>query len=165
MNIFYLDHNPVRAAQMQCNKHVVKMVLETAQLLCTAHRELGNDNAKLYNSTHINHPSAVWARESSANYQWLYVHFMGLAQEYRLRYGKEHKSWRKLGKLLRSMPPQIKRGRQTPVKLALPTEYKRACPVESYRAYYAGDKAAMLSYTKREWPEWLLPAMKKGETS
>ena len=55
MNIFYLSHDPEEAAQYQYNKHVVKMILESAQLLCTAHRELGNDDVP-YKSTHKNHP-------------------------------------------------------------------------------------------------------------
>lgn len=154
MNIFYLDECPVLAAQYQCDKHVVKMALETAQLLCTTQRLAGNDNAKLYKPTHMHHPSAVWARESLSNYQWLYTHFMALCQEYTLRYGKQHLCWTKLGQVL-SIPPAGMPRAATPIKLAMPDEYKQACPVRAYRAYYKGDKKYMLRYTNRQRPSWL----------
>lgn len=154
MNIFYLDTCPVQAAQMQGDVHVVKMALETAQLLSTAQRMLGNDSPKLYKMTHMHHPSAVWARESLSNYQWVYMHFMALCQEYTLRYGKQHLCWTKLGKVL-AIPPAGMPRAATPVRLAMPDEYKQDCPVASYRAYYAGDKAWMLRYTNRARPSWL----------
>ena len=80
MNIFYLDKNPVVAAQMQCDKHVVKMILESAQMLSTAHRVLdGNEYADkkgLYKMAHKNHPSTIWARSSLENYVWLFDHMV-----------------------------------------------------------------------------------------
>ena len=84
MNIFYLDRNPVIAAQMMCDKHVVKMILESAQMLSTAHRVLdGDDRANetgLYKMAHKNHPSTIWVRASSENYRWLWKHFDALFQ-------------------------------------------------------------------------------------
>ena len=78
MNIFCLDEDPIKAVQMMCDKHIVKMILESAQLMSTAHRELDGDNANenLYKSTHKNHPSAKWVRESLWNYVWLYRHWV-----------------------------------------------------------------------------------------
>ena len=81
MNIFYLDKDPVKAAQLQYNKHVVKMILESAQMLCTVHRYFGNEDVP-YKSTHLNHPSTVWARTNNRNYMWLYQHMMALGDEY-----------------------------------------------------------------------------------
>ena len=102
MNIFCLDKDPVKAAQMMCDKHIVKMLLESAQLMCTAHRELDvscnimpNIDKMLYKSTHKNHPSAKWVRESAYNYIWLYRHWVAMNDEYKLRYNKKvnHKSF------------------------------------------------------------------------
>ena len=77
MNIFYLSNDPEKAAKMMYNKHVVKMILETAQLLCTAHIVHEGNNANVpYKATHKNHPSAIWARQSADNYEWLYFHML-----------------------------------------------------------------------------------------
>jgi hypothetical protein len=95
MNIFVLDNDTRLAALYHCDKHVVKMILETAQLLCTAHRELDGDEraARLsfYRATHKNHPCAKWARETRANYLWLYDLLKWLLHEYTFRYSKVHK--------------------------------------------------------------------------
>ena len=90
MNIFYLNSDPERAAQLQYNKHVVKMILESAQLLCSAHIMLDSEIDVPYKLTHKNHPSAVWVRASRSNYAWLYFHMMALGKEYKKRYNKEH---------------------------------------------------------------------------
>jgi len=96
MNIFYLDKDPTTAAMSHCDQHCVKMILETAQLLSTAHRELDGDeyaNARgLYKATHKNHPSAIWVRESAANYEWAYSLLVELCNEYEYRYSKIHKT-------------------------------------------------------------------------
>ena len=103
MNIFYLDPHPTVAAQQCCDKHVVKMILESAQMLSTAHRVLDkNDNELLYKEAHKNHPSTKWVRESHLNYQWLYAHFVALGEEYTARYGKIHVSIAKLKNFLKS---------------------------------------------------------------
>src|SRR5574343_549928 len=94
MNIFYLDHNTGVCSRYHCDKHVVKMILEYAQLLSTAHHILDKDGAPsvLYKPTHINHPSAVWARANAENYRWLVSLFIDLNKEYTFRYNKRHKS-------------------------------------------------------------------------
>ena len=93
-NEHYLDRHPIKAAQMMCDKHVVKMILESAQILSTAHRVLdGDDYADqygLYKIAHKNHPSTIWARSGGLNYLWLHDHMRGLMQEYTYRYGKIH---------------------------------------------------------------------------
>ena len=158
MNIFYLDHDPVTAARAMTDKHCVKMILESAQLLSTAHRVLdglpytktSKSGAKLtrydhplplYQATHINHPSAIWVRESADNYAWLYSHFLALCVEYSNRYGKVHRSYTDLNYFLQPLPINIPQRGATPVRIAITdTQWHRDCPVQSYRAYYVGEK-------------------------
>lgn len=145
MNIFYLDRDPKTAARMQCDRHVVKMILESAQLLSTAHREIDGDEWAdangLYKRTHKNHPSAVWARQSSDNYQWLFRHFLALCDEYSYRYGKTHLSDEKFRNVLCFSPTDITLGSFTEPPQCMPDEYKDDNPVYGYRSYYALDKA------------------------
>lgn len=147
MNIFVLSKSPTLAAQYHCDKHVVKMVLETAQLLSTVAGEG-------YKPTHKNHPCTVWARESLANYHWLYALGQALGQEYTHRYGKVHKSSLVIDSLPYA-PATVTGGMSTPFALAMPDEYRTDCPVASYRAYYVGEKSRMLKYTNRRAPEWV----------
>lgn len=157
LNIFVLSHDPVEAARQQADKHVVKMVLETAQLLCTAHRVIdGVDDSILYKQTHANHPCAIWVRESRSNYDWLYAHFEALANEYTFRYGKAHATWKKLATALKTAPKLISAINQTPFALCMPDEYKvNDDPVLSYQAYYIQGKASILNWTRREVPEFI----------
>ena len=92
MNIFFLSLDPAEAARLHCDKHVVKMILESCQLLYCAHWMCGTimpSNA--YKKTHPNHPCAKWVRESQANYRWLCRLGLELCGEYTFRYGKHHK--------------------------------------------------------------------------
>lgn len=157
MNIFYLDSDPVTAAQMAVDKHVVKMILETAQLLSTAHHVLDGPEVPpaIYKSTHVNHPSAVWARKSNNNYNWLYVHFLALLEEYTFRYGKYHKSG-ELADVLESPPRNIPVGYFTPPPPAMDEQYiVSQDSVENYRNYYKFGKAHLHKYTRREVPDFL----------
>lgn len=155
MNIFYLDKDPTKCAQYHCDKHVVKMILESAQLLCTAQRELGNDNVP-YKSTHVNHPCAIWVRESAENYSWLFRLFIELGREYSHRYGgKIHKSISVCFPHVRRLPPRIARVDGTRPAQAMPDEYRCIDPVRAYRNYYIGEKMELLSYTNRDWPVWI----------
>ncbi len=155
MNIFILDHNPVQAAQMQCDNHVVKMTLETGQILSTIQRAYGNTDALLYRSTHVHHPCVLWAKSSNENYGWLVRHFYALAGEYTHRYGKSHLTFEKLHKIVASTPKGIPSKPMTPFALAMPDVYKSDDAVDSYRRYYKGSKAHLLKYTKREKPVWM----------
>jgi hypothetical protein len=162
MNIFYLHPDPKIAAQMACDQHVLKMVVETAQLLSTAHRELDGDNVPdtLYKATHKNHPSAKWARESAANYAWTYEHFVALCEEYTHRYGKTHLTERKLRGVLATPPRGIQHGLWfQPPPQCMPDEYKRADTVEAYRAYYQSpEKQRFATWAKtRPAPCWFAP--------
>ena len=158
MNIFFLDFNPNVAAKYHCDKHVVKMILETAQLLYTAHRVLGSTDLPddAYRLAHKNHPCAIWARESIDNYIWLCQLGLALCQEYRHRYGnKTHKTERHLLWLSEHPPALIPSIGVTTIRLAMPDEYKQSNPIESYRTYYIRAKLRFAKYTDREVPEFL----------
>ena len=182
MNIFYLSDSPQQCAEWMVDKHVVKMILETAQLLSTAHRVLDgmqiqvtlrdpesgktrnkkvwvlddDRNDVLYNATHINHPSAVWARTSVENYCWLADHLLALGDEYTHRYGKKHLSIQKLGYILQSPPFHLQDYEMTPMPSCMDPEYIISDdPIINYRNYYKLGKAKMHKWTKREAPEWI----------
>lgn len=159
MNIFVLSKNTKKCARYHANKHVVKMILETAQLLCSAHAILDNastiEDIELYKLTHKNHPCSVWVRSSKANYEWLYDLFYELCEEYTYRYGKVHLCDTKLKNVLAFVPKNIPDIPMTPFALAMPDECKEEDPVESYRNYYRTHKQHLLSWSKRPEPEWI----------
>lgn len=164
MNIFILDLDPTLAAQMQCDKHVVKMPLECAQMLSTAHHVCGSpchDSSSLpfYKLAFKNHPCSIWVRQSAANYHWLYDHFEALCAEYSYRYYKLHMSWFKLSAALKSPPSRIPDCDMTPFAQAMPDEYKHDDPVVAYRRFYIADKRDFLDYRKRQRPAWLEDAI------
>ena len=139
MNIFYLDKDPVKAAQVQYNKHVVKMILESAQMLCTAHRFYGNDNVP-YKTAHLNHPSTIWVRQNSIHYDWLYDHMIALGNEYTKRYDKTHLSITKCKEPLKLAPINIPHVKFKQPPQCMPDEYKDKCSIQAYWNYYIGEK-------------------------
>lgn len=168
MNIFYLSEDPDECARWMVDKHVVKMILETAQLLSTAHRVLDGDpddgtlhdkltNELLYKRTHKNHPSAIWARESDGNYRWLYRHLLALLKEYTFRYGKHHAVETKgISGRLRHFPFKIKQGLRTPMPSCMDEEYRISDdPVVNYRNYYVKGKAHLHNWKNRSPPDWI----------
>lgn len=177
MNIFYTNSDPKICAQEHVDKHCVKMILEYAQLLSTAHRVIdgtqsiglsktgrrqtryvlsdGRDSV-LYSATHLNHPSAVWARASLANYNWLFQLFEELLGEYTYRYGKVHATQRLL-EVLRQPPTNIANKPFTEPTPAMPDVYKvPGDSKKSYHTYINADKQRMFSWKKREKPEWIV---------
>lgn len=150
MNIFILDENPKLCAQYHCDKHVVKMILESAQMLCSA-----VEGPDLYKPTHRNHPCSIWVRESIENFDWLYNLAIELGHEYTFRYGKIHKSIEVINRanLYKSLP-LIDR---TPFAQAMPDQYRDSDAVKAYRNYYRFEKKDILKYTRREQPSWLDP--------
>ena len=163
MNIFYLDRDPVIAAQMMCDKHVVKMILESAQMLSTAHRVLdGDDYANetgMYKMAHKNHPSTIWVRSSFDNYVWLWDHMTALMREYTHRYGKHHATER-LKECLAQVPTNISFGvKFTDPPQCMPELCKGENTVLAYQNYYIIEKSGFARWTKREIPAWFL-----GET-
>ncbi|MDA9245718.1 pyrimidine dimer DNA glycosylase/endonuclease V [Polaribacter sp.] len=145
MNIFYLSNCPQKAAEYQYNKHVVKMILETAQLLCTAHYILDGDKAIVpYKPTHKNHPSAVWVRASAENYMWAYEHMIALGQEYTKRYNKHHLTIAKCREVLYTLPANISSDAFTQPPQCMPDEYKVANDsVSAYWNYYEQEKKSV----------------------
>jgi hypothetical protein len=147
MNIFYLHDNAKVSAMAMTNKHVVKMIVESAQLLSTAHQVLDGPDAisGIYKPTHKNHPSAVWVRESMGNYLWLHRHLYFLLDEYAKRYNKkpdDHATY-KVWEVLKSIPKHIKMTMTTtPIRLAI-TNVNYHIPndaIASYRKYYEAEK-------------------------
>ena len=162
MNIFYLDPSPRKSAQAHVDRHVVKMVLEYAQLLSTAHRVLDKDPIEpdlLYAMTHKNHPSAIWARSSEAAYSWLYALFCETSHEYAYRYRKNHLTFTKLRDVLCNIPKAIPKDKLwTPPTPAMPDEYKIEGDVLlSYRNYYTNGKQHLAVWTRRNKPDWYIP--------
>lgn len=176
MNIFYLDNDPVKCAQMHNDKHVIKMILELAQLLSTAHRvidgkesieksktgrnvkrwSLGDEytygkiklNDILYSATHNNHPSAIWCRASLPNYKWLHSLLVELCAEYTYRYGKVHKCQKDgLVEALSIAPRNIADKPFTEPTPAMPEDVKIAGDsIASYRNYYINNKTHLASW-------------------
>ena len=146
MNIFYLDSDPVKAAQVQYNKHVVKMILESAQMLCTAHHHytelLSQDDSYIpYKKAHYNHPSTIWCRENSEQYLWLYNHMIALGNEYTKRYNKIHLTITKCADILQATPAGIPLGTFKEPPQCMPEQYKVAgCSVTAYWNYYEQEK-------------------------
>ena len=152
MNIFYLDEDPVKAAKLQYNKHVVKMILESAQMMSAVVRLNGHDTG--YKLTHKNHPCTIWARSSLDNHEWTHCYGNALNDEYRYRYGKEHKS---IDQVVNKLPEPVNMQRVgfTEFGLAMPDELKDYDnPIQSYRDYYHLDKATFASWKYRDKPHW-----------
>lgn len=181
MNLFILSKDPIEAAQLQCDKHVVKMIVESAQMLSTVHRMLdgkltrgpsksGKTLSKkwihpdqeldgvLYKAVHMNHPCTVWTMQSNNNYTWHYTHFAALCDEYTYRYGKVHSTDTLLREKLKQLPRNIPVGYLTQQPLAMKSNPECMYPndpVRSYREFYQTkqDRFKMV-WTKREVPEW-----------
>ena len=177
MNVFYLDKNASECAKMHCDKHTVKMIIEYAQLMSTAHRVLDGieyygrtkNNRKikrwklnseleyiLYKASHINHPSGIWVRQSEKNYLWLYELWTELNKEFMYRYDhdKSHESFRKLKEALYRPPMNIPNGHWTEPTPAMPDDVKNESSLVSYRNYYIKYKQHLAKWKKREEPHW-----------
>lgn len=154
MNIFFLDKDPIKAAQYHCNRHVVKMIVEQAQLLSTVHWIHGSWHKPMYKPTHANHPCTLWLCKSVKHYEWALQLFVALLYEYTYRYGKIHKCF-DLYPALSVVPNLPNAAWSTPAK-AMP-EYLRFLPVvNAYRAYYLLHKAHFAVWTTRPIPRWFL---------
>lgn len=174
MNIFYIDEDEKRCAQYHCDKHVVKMIIEYAQLMSTAHRvidgedyidassgrkirrwKLNNERENiLYKASHINHPSAVWTRSSVEHYCWLFKMWYYLLKEYEHRYNKTHKT-SELVFALSVVPTNIDYIQFEEPPLAMPEECKiHGDAINSYRQYYILKKNGFAKWTNRAVPDW-----------
>lgn len=178
MNIFYLSNSVTECAEWAVDRHVVKMILETAQLLSTAHRFIDGTeyvdktksgrsvkrwslydsrDAILYSATHIHHPSAVWCRQSDANYTWLHNLLGAYLKEYTYRYGKVHSIEQSgLYDALRATPHNIPNGNFTQPTAAMDAKYIVSNDnIINYRNYYKQGKSHLHSWKKRDVPPWI----------
>lgn len=145
-----------RCAEYHCDKHVVKMVLETAQLLCSTHHMTNQTTDQIpYKLAHKNHPCSIWTRKSLSNYLYLCELGLELCKEYTYRYGKRHKSQEVIEWCLTNRPNITDSGITEPPK-AMPEEYKVSDVVQSYRNYYIGAKKTFTTWKNREIPEWFI---------
>lgn len=172
MNIFVVDEDPVTAANMLCDKHCIKMILESCQLLSTAHHVLdgqqttvtGKRTYKTYESkkpdllkaTMINHPCTIWVRESRENYLWLWKHAYAMCKEYTRRYGKVHKLEALLLGALYDPPKNIAKVKLTPFAQAMPDTCKDKNAIVAYRRYYINEKVAIAKWKNSQVPEWFV---------
>lgn len=178
MNVFYLHQEPATCAKQHNDKHVVKMIVEYAQIMSTNHRVLDgteyyglskngrkikrwrlSDNVEdiIYKACHVNHPSTVWARQSNNNYNWLYAMWLELCAEYTHRYGKTHKTYELLHEILATPPMNIPIGpktQPTPAMKKFPQCIVEGDSVASYRNYYHEAKQHFNRWTKRDVPDW-----------
>ena len=161
MNIFVLDESPILSAQMQCDKHIVKMPLETAQMLCSVWHRHGLGDTVPYKEAHRNHPCTLWAGDDGANYDWLWQHGMELCFEYTRRYNKIHKCQQVIMDLtidtckFEFPNMSVDWWDITPHPQCMPDEYKCDDPVRAYRQYYVNDKKDIAKWEKsRPMPDW-----------
>ena len=160
MNIFVLDQTPELCAKAHCDKHVSKMVLETAQLLSTCHRTVTPTDfpPEAYRCSHLNHPCSVFVRDSASNYRWTFELFRELAAEFQRRYQKVHLSWQKLGHILTNPPKGLVDVGLTPFRLCMPDQFKvEGDAVQSYRNYYNGAKQHFAKWEHSPVPDWWNP--------
>jgi len=180
MNIFVLDESPVVSAQMMCDKHIPKMIVEAAQMLSTAHRMLdgysekrpsksgkrminywvhpnNNLEASLYKAVHHGHPCTKWTMESKANYDWHYDHFVALCDEFKYRFGKPHMTSEKLTETLQRAPDNIPDIPMTPFAQAMshyPECIVEGDAIQAYRNYYHVAKPFAKWAKGRAAPSW-----------
>ena len=191
MNIFYLDKDPIVAAEMSCDKHVCKMIIESAQMLSTAHRMLDgvqytgktkkgrnikrwkhpNSNLEetLYLACHTGHPSTVWVMENAYHYNWLYKHMMALHKQWQLRYGHidDHKTIQLLGDILKHPPKNIPLNKiATEPTPAMPDYCKiPGDSIASYRKYYVFEKQRFATWkSPASVPDWYLDGVDKYQS-
>lgn len=157
MNIFYLDHDPVKAAQYLCDKHIPKMGVETVQMLVSAlnrnnieHSVLKKDGTP-HKGGYANHPCTRWAGHSFANFRWLLQHGIGIVIEHIDRFDRRPFTLEQL-KVIATTEPFDDNPFTTPA-LAMPEQYKTTDPVLSYRRYYRLEKESIATYRLKK-PEW-----------
>ena len=167
MNIFILSACPIEAAKQQCDKHVVKMPVESAQMLASALRRHGATDIDMpftskgtpYQGGYPHHPCTVWAGETRNNFLWLCEHGIALSAEYTYRYNKLHacdKAIRHMTKFANLIPV----GPRTSFVQAMPDQYKiHNAPIKAFRKYYLGDKSRFATWNKgRDAPSWWVAA-------
>jgi hypothetical protein len=154
LNIFLLDYDIERCAEYHCDQHVVKMILESVQMLCTALNKMGLKTP--YKSTHTNHPCVLWVGDSFDNFLWLKDLILQLNDEYLYRFDKQ-KNHRSIDVLQSISGYRYAYRGLTPFAQAMPTEYKvPGDAVAAYRRFYIAEKQSFARWTRREKPEWFV---------
>lgn len=156
MNIFYINKDPKIAAQELADKHILKMQIESAQLCCAAHWL--TDSQAPYKLTHKNHPSSIWTRQSIQHYRWVVQHGIAICEEFKKRYGKEHKT-KEILIWLRDNEPNLPNIPFTPPPQCMPDAYKQDDTVQAYKQFYIEEKVKgkQLNWNKlNNKPAWLL---------
>ena len=154
MNIFVLDESPVVSAKYACDKHVVKMILESAQMLCAVHPE----GTAPYKRSFYNHPCTKWVRESARNYEWLLLHAYALCEEYTSRYDKVHKI-EAIIEWCDNNRPELPNIEMTKQPTCMPDYCKTESVVDSYRKYYINEKAKFAKWKDGNIPFWYSEAL------
>ncbi len=181
MNIFILDRNPKKAAEYHCDKHVVKMIVETAQILSTVHwlkllekRNKSIDSFKRikdsflflkencldcekppYKMTHVRHPCTIWSTKSIQNYKWLFCLLYNLCKEYNTRYGKIHKTSQYLKWFYFNVPSNLSNIGLTDFEVCMKDDFKISNdPVKCYKEYYIKDKSRFAKWKLGNIPKW-----------
>ena len=151
INIFVLDYDPVVCARYHNNRHTVKMILESTQLLNNAKIRNEPDYYPVYRKTHFNHPLSIWVAEEKQNFAWLLHLAIELCKEYTFRYNKRHKCQTIIEKWL---PYDQYHTGLMEFAQCMPDQYRQDDPVEAYRAYYLGAKRHIAGWKNREIPYW-----------
>ena len=157
MNIFFLDKTPDGSAEMLCDKHVPKMLLESAQMLSTAlHSHTMGISTGIYKEAYPNHPMTKWVGDNRSNFKWALDNALWINNEYQYRFKKEHKSFRIIQNIsFNNYIDDIPDGDMTTPPQCMPDEYKNKNYVTAYRDYYKGEKEYFAKWEKgRSQPEW-----------
>ncbi|MBF0622942.1 MAG: hypothetical protein HQL54_13565 [Magnetococcales bacterium] len=160
MNIFYLDRDIQRAVRYHSDQHVVKMVLETTQILCSVLWRYGVEAP--YRLTHANHPSVLWVGDSLRHYRWTYRFGSVLCDEYTYRFGKIHKCQTVISTLPEYPPIPDEEWRDPPQ--AMPEQYRSDDVVEAYRRYYRAEKSSFARKGSAKWSRRRVPPFMKPES-
>ena len=177
MNIFAVHGHPISAARMLPDKHVTKMILESAQMLSIvfSHHYWDIGEVMKVDGTPFltkrgafkNHPCTQWAAEKVENCAWLIQHALGLCDEFNLRYGKQHG----LTKSLFNTKKLFHRETGDPITIFSQVErFARAMPedlkydttiddITAYRRYLNTKDWCYYNYLRLpdRRPDWLLP--------
>lgn len=164
MNLFILDSDPIKSAEYHCDKHVVKMPTETAQMISFVYRDMQYWSTNVpefmmgLSKTHYKHPCSIWIRESLSNFKYACLLGMALYNEYQYRYDKpdKHQRCKNIFEFALNNPPKIADKGLTPFALAMDEQYiKHKCAVENYREYYRSGKQHLFTWKKRQKPQFI----------
>jgi hypothetical protein len=156
MNIFYINADPIAAAQQLADDHIRKMQIESAQMCSTAHWESGSQAP--YKRAHVNHPSTKWVRESIQHYRWLINHGLEICSEFTKRYGKHHKTQDVL-EWLRDNEPSLNNNGFTPPPQCMPEQYRDIDTITAYKTFYIEDKVKIKNLSCKKLnnkPNWVI---------